>query len=155
MARQYEVRYINQYVSGNIACQPEKKPNKKHAAQLPKMKRKRKQQVAVDVFALCGIAAAVVLAVMMTVGLVQMNRAQAEAQVLMNYVESLQNENKELKDTYTSGYDLEEIREIALTMGMVPVEAVPHLQMQVVTPQIVEEPTAWENFLTFLTGLFA
>lgn len=155
MARQYEVRYINQYVSGNIACQPEKKPNKRSTAQLPKMKRKHKQQVTVDVFALCSIAVAVVLAVMMTVGLVQMNRAKEEAQILKNYVNTLQFENKALKDTYTSGYDLEEIREIAITMGMVPVEAVPHLQMQVVTPQTVKEPTAWENFWAFMVGMFA
>lgn len=155
MARQHEVRYINQYVSGNIAYLPEEKTNIKKSVQLPKMKRKQHRQIAVDVFSLGAIALAVVLAVMMTVSLMQMNRAQEEAQILQNYVSTLQAENKELKDTYTSGYDLDEIRDIALTMGMVPIEEVPHLQMQVVVPQIEEEPTAWENFWAFMVGLFA
>lgn len=155
MARQHEVRYINQYVSGSIAYMPAEKNHKKNAVQLPKMKRKQRRRVAVDVFSLGAIALAAVLTVMMTVALVQMNRAQDEVQVLSNYVTNLQAENKQLKDTYTSHYDLDEIRDIALTMGMVPVEEVTHLQMQVVVPQIEEEPTPWENFWAFMVGMFA
>lgn len=155
MARQYEVRYINQYVSGNVACQPEKKTVRKHSAQLPQMQRKRKQKIAIDVFSLGSIVLAAVLAVMMIAGMVQMNRAQEQAQIMRSYVSTLQAENKQLKDTYASGYDLEEIRDIALTMGMVPIEEVPHLQMQLQVPEIEDAPTGWENFWAFLIGMFA
>lgn len=155
MAMQPEVRYINAYVSGTAAPQPEKRPRKKPSAQLPKVKKQQKWLIPVDMVALGGILAAVVLSVMLIIGLVQMNQAQQEAKIFKDYALSLQAENKELQDTYTSGYDLEEIRDIALAMGMVPVEEVPHLQMQVVAPEVTQEPTAWESFWAFMVGLFA
>ena len=84
-----------------------------------------------------------------------MNQAQQEAKIYRDYAMSLQQENAQLQDTYTSGYDLEEVRQIAIAMGMVPMEEVPHLQMQVETPQVEQEPTAWESFWTFFLGMFA
>jgi carbohydrate diacid regulator len=49
----------------------------------------------------------------------------------------------------------EELEKIALAMGMVPSSQVPHISMDVTVPQQEAEPTAWENFCAFLTGLFA
>ena len=155
MARQPEVRYINAYVSGTAAYQPEKKPQKKQTVRLPKAKKPQKLLVHVDLAAVGGIVVAAVLAVMLLVGLVQFNNARKEAQMLSEYVVSLNAENKQLRSTYESGYDLEEIRAIAMTMGMVPAEEVPHLQMSVVIPQAEQTPTAWESFWTFMVGLFA
>ncbi len=155
MAMQPEVRYINAYVSGTAACQPEKKPQKKSAVSLPKPKRQQKWLIQVDAVAVGGILAAMVLSVMLIVGLVQMNNAKEEAQMYREYAISLKEENRELKDTYTSGYDPEEIRNIALAMGMVPVEEVPHIQMQLVAPETEVQPTAWESFWAFMVGLFA
>lgn len=155
MAMQPEVRYINAYVSGTAAPQPEKRPQKKPPVQLPKVKKQQKWLIPVDMVALGGILAAVVLSVLLIIGLVQMSRAQQEAEMFRDYALSLQEENAELRDTYASSYDLEEVRDIALAMGMVPVEEVPHLQMQVVPPQATQEPTVWESFWAFLVGLFA
>lgn len=155
MAMQPEVRYINAYVSGTAACQPEKKPQKKQSARLPKAKKQQKLVIPVDLVAVGGILAAVVLCISLLVGLTQMNQAQQEANALKDYAISLQEENQQLKDTYTSGYDLEEIRDIALKMGMVPVEDVAHMQIQLTAPQQVQEPTAWESFWAFMVGLFA
>ena len=155
MARQPEVRYINAYISGSVAYQPERKPQKKQTVRLPKARKAKRKVVVVDVAALGGIVAAVVLAIAMIVNVVQLNQAQAEANQLRAYVESLQAENAQLQDTYASNYDMEEIRDIALTIGMVPAEQVTHLQMQMVHPQVVKEPTAWESFWAFMVGLFA
>lgn len=155
MAMQPEIRYINAYVSGTAAPQPEKRPQKRSTAQLPKIKKQQKYVIPVDLVALGGILAAVVLVIMLTVGLVQMNQAQQEAKIYREYAASLQEENAQLQDTYTSGYDLEEVRQIALAMGMVPVEQVPHLQMQVTAPQVTQEPSPWESFWTFFLGMFA
>ena len=155
MALQREVRYINDYVSGSIAYQPERKSQKKQSAQLPKMKKQQKLVIAIDPLALGGIVMAMVLAVMLLVGGVNLINAKQEAQIMKDYVASLQEKNARLQDTYSSSYDLEEIREIALTMGMVPIEQVPHIQMQVVVPEAPVEPTAWENFWAFMVGLFA
>ena len=91
----------------------------------------------------------------MIINVVQLNQAQAEANQLRAYVETLQTENEQLQDTYTSNYDMEEIRDIALTLGMVPAEQVTHMRMQMAAPQVVEEPTAWESFWAFMVGMFA
>ena len=155
MAMQPEIRYINAYVSGNVAYQPKKKPQKRPAVQLPKARKQQKFVIPVDMVAVCGIFAAVVLSVMLMVGVAQTFQAQKDAQAMEDYAISLQAENEQLRDTYTSSYDLEEIRQIALAMGMVPVEEVPHLQMQLTAPQTVQEPTAWESFWAFMVGLFA
>ena len=155
MAMQPEVRYINAYVSGTAAYQPEKKPQKKQSVRLPKARKQQKLVIPVDMVAVGGILAAVVLSVLLVVGLTQMNQAQQEAKAMKDYAISLQAENQKLQDTYSSGYNLEEIREIALKMGMVPVEDVPHMQIQLTAPQQVQQPTAWESFWAFMVGLFA
>ena len=155
MAMQPEVRYINAYVSGTAAPQPVKKPQKRPAVYLPKVKKQQKWLIPVDMVAVGGIFAAVVLSIMLIVGLVQMNQAQREARIYKEYALSLQQENKALEDIYTASYDLEEVRDIALAMGMVPVEQVEHMTMQVVTPEVVQEPTAWESFWAFFLGMFA
>ena len=96
--------------------------------------------------------------VMMTVGYFQLTAAQAEAQAMEKYVQSLQSENVQLKDTYTSGYDLAEIEQIARAMGMIPIEEAQQMQISVQLPQVSQEspePNVWESIVTFLTGLFA
>ena len=155
MAMQPEVRYINAYVSGNVAVQPEKMPQKKSSARLPKARKQQKWLIHVDLVAVGGIMAAFVLSIMLIVGLVQMNQAQREASMFKEYALSLKQDNAEMRHTYASGYDLEEVRDIAITMGMVPVEQVEHVTMQVVTPQVEQEPTAWESFWAFFLGMFA
>ena len=155
MAMQPEVRYINAYVSGTAAYQPEKKPQKKQSVRLPKARKQQKLVIPVDMVAVGGILAAVVLSVLLLVGLTQMNQAQQEAKAMKDYTIALQTENQKLQDTYSSGYNLEEIREIALKMGMVPVEDVPHMQIQLTAPQQVQKPTAWESFWAFMVGMFA
>lgn len=155
MAMQPEIRYINAYVSGNVAYQPKKKPQKHQSVQLPKARKQQKLVIPVDMLAICSIFAAVVLAIFLAVGMVQTFQARQEAQEMKNYALSLQEENKQLQETYKSSYDLDEIREIALAMGMVPEAEVQHLQVQVSAPQVVQEPTAWESFWAFMVGLFA
>ena len=155
MAMQTEVLYINTYVSGTCAPQPEKKSQNRTSAQLPQVKKQQKWLISIDMAALGGIVAALVLSVLLIVGLVQMNQAQQEARMYEEYVMSLQQENTQLQDTYTSGYDLEEVQSIAQAMGMVPAEQVTHIQMQVNEPEVVQELTAWESFWAFLVGMFA
>ena len=155
MATQPEVRYINAYVSGTCAPQPEKKSHNRTSAQLPQVKKQQKWLISVDMAALSGIVAALMLSVLLIVGLVQMNQTQQEAQMYEQYVMNLQQENALLRDTYSSGYNLEEVQSIAQAMGMVPVEQVTHIQVQVNEPAEVVELTAWESFWAFLVGMFA
>ena len=155
MAIQPEVRYINQYVSGTMAYQPERKPSRKYTATLPKPRKKKQEMILVDPVAVVGIAVAVVLMVALLVGAVQLYGTLQETVNLRNYVALLQEENAQLRNTYAAGYDLEEIRDIAQTMGMIPKASAPHLQIQVTVPEAPVQPSAWESFWQFFMEMFA
>ena len=155
MAYQPEIRYINQYVSGTMAYQPERKPSRKYTATLPKPRKKKQELILVDPVAVVCIFVAAVLMVMLLVGAVQLYQTQQETAQLRHYVAMLQEQNTQLQDTYTSGFDPEEIRDIAQTMGMIPKEAATHLQVQVTVPEAPVEPTAWESFWQFFMEMFA
>lgn len=154
MARQNEICYINYYVSGSAAYQVEQKPVKQKA-KLPKMRRQKRIVVHVDPIATLGIFVACVMFVLMIAGAVRLSAVQKQAMQMSNYVSYLQQETAQLSATYEQGYDLEEIRRIAETRGMVPIENAQRVQIRVEIPEVTEEPTAWESFVTFLTGLFA
>ena len=155
MAKQSDVRYINHYVSGSLAYQTEEKPRRKQEAQLPKQKTNQKLVIPVDPLALVGIVLSFVLMITMVGALVRWNQAKQETAVLSDYVSTLQEENDRLQDTYKSGYDPEEIREIALNMGMIPIEQATHIQMQVVIPQEEQQPEGWAAVWAFILGMFA
>ena len=154
MARQPEIKYINAYVSGSMAYQLDI-PERKKQVKLPKMRRQKKMVVALDPVAVGGIVVAVAMLVLLLVGVTRLQDARTEVVQLQNYVSYLQQENAELQDIYASGYDLEEIEKIALAMGMVPSSEVKHISVAVTVPYEESQPTAWESFYTFLTGLFA
>ena len=156
MAYQPEIRYINAYVSGTMAYQVESAPvRKKKRVKLPQMRQVKKTVISVDPVAICGIFAAAVLMVLLLVGFAKLQDAKAETVAMKQYVTALEQKNLQLQDAYDSGYDLEEIKNIALAMGMVPSTQVPQISVEITVPQQVVEPTAWESFCAFLTGLFA
>ena len=156
MANRPEVRYINEYVSGTMAYQPARKPSRKmHHVQLPKPRKKKQNLILVDPVAVVGIVVAAVLMVMLLVGAVEFFHTQQETAALRSYVAQLQEENTKLQNTYASGYDLEEIRTIAQTMGMVPQASVTHLEIAVTVPEAPIQPTAWESFWQFFMEMFA
>lgn len=156
MARVNQVQYVNFYTAGSAAFQYEPTPlPKKKQATLPKVRRKKRIVIHVDPVAAIGVCVAMVLLVMMFSSLAQFAAVQKQEAEMAAYVQQLQQENMTLQSEYRAGYDLDEIREIAIGMGMVPAEQAQRVQVQVNAPVVEEEPTAWENFCTFLTGLFA
>ena len=158
MAKNTEVRYINYYTSGSAAYKlvplPEKKEKK---VSLPKPKNRRNSHIliSVDPIAVVGIVVAAVMVLMIASGIVLLANEQRQTQQMQEYVEWLKRENEQLRDTYTSGYDLEVVEKIALSLGMVPGESIQSEIIYVTVPQVPEEPSVWDNLLTFLTGLFA
>ncbi len=148
-AKQPQGQYINQYISGTMAYQPEVSHRREKKARLPKPRRERKLLIEIRPAALLGIGLAVVLLVMLVSGAVQMFAAQREAEQLQAYVQTLQQTNAELADTYASGYDLEEIQDLAVAMGMIPAEQAEQTQVSVTLPKETAEPTAWESFVAF------
>ena len=154
MAKQREIQYVNAYVSGSVAYTMAM-PEQRKTAKLPKPRRKNLLVIHVDPAAVCGILVAVLLLTLMGVGCLRLQEAKRETVALQNYVATLQAENQTLKDTYANSFDLQEAEDIAKTMGMIPVEQVPTIMLEVNVPQTLEEPTAWQAFCTFLAGLFA
>lgn len=155
MASQTDVRYINAYVSGSMAYMTQPKPVRKKIAVMPKFRIEKELIIAVDPVAIFGIVVAVAMAIVLLIGFMTLNQANEDARAMEAYVSTLQEQNTQLQDTYDSGYDIEQVRQIALAMGMVSAEDVPHISVAVNVPQEEAKPTAWENFCTFLTGLFA
>lgn len=156
MANRPEVRYINEYVSGTMAYQPARKPSRMpHNVQLPKPRKKKQNLILLDPVAVVGIVVALVLMGMLLTGALEFFRAQQETETLRSYVAQLQEENTQLQNTYASGYDLEEIRGIAQTMGMVPKTSVTHLGIAVTVPEEPVQPSAWEAFWQFFVEMFA
>lgn len=155
MAKKQAIQYINAYVSGSTAYELTPKPAPKKRVRLPKPRREQKLLLRIYPAAVLGITAAVVLLVMLTAGVLQLQSARKEVAALETYIQTLNQENARLQQQYENGYDLEEIEKIATAMGYVPITQVPTIPIQVDVPQPVQQPNKWEEFWAFLTELFA
>ncbi|MBO4937992.1 MAG: hypothetical protein J6C98_03185 [Oscillospiraceae bacterium] len=159
MERKPDIQYIHQfYVYGSEATAPELKPvKKKNRARiiLPKPQIHHQISIRFDIASLCGILVACVMMVLLTVGIYQLSQAHREFAQMESYVIALQNENVDLQKTYHAGYDLDDIREKALALGMIPIEEAQTIPIQVNVPQPEPEPTMWENICWFFRELFA
>ena len=154
MARKTEIRYINCYTAGSAACKLDFKPVQKDV-KLPKQRKKKKLVICVDPIATMGILVACVMFVLMIAGVCRLADTQKQAQQMSAYVQRLEEKNAQLRATYEAGYDLEEIRATALGMGMVPVEELPVVTIQVTMPVPEPEITWWEDLVWLMEGLFA
>ena len=84
----------------------------------------------------------------------QLRSDWAQYEQMSNYVSRLNQNNAELERTYRDGYDLEDIRDKALALGMVPVEEVPSRTITVTLSQPKPERTLWDDIVWFFGGLF-
>lgn len=154
MARQPDIQYIRYYTDGSAARKFAPLAPLK-TLKLPKIRLKKRITLHIDPLAIAGIVMAVVMSVLMVAGILKLNAATEQLQTMETYVQTLHEENIQLQQTFREGYDLEEIKTTALALGLVPKDQVRHVTMRVPPEQIVEEPTSWERFCTFLMGLFA
>lgn len=154
MARQPDVQYIRFYTDGSAARKVAPVAPLK-TMKLPKIRRHKKITLHIDPIAIGGIVMAAVMLILMLVGMAQLTNAKNELHTMQNYVQTLQQDNISLEATYEQGYDLAAVEQTALALGLVPKEEVRHVTIHVPQPEVEEEPGAWEQFYTFLTGLFA
>lgn len=159
MALQPDIQYVQFYIDGNTARKLERNPVRKQVVQEPQrrcVKRISRKVVAVDPIALCGMVAAVVMVIAIVFGIFEYRSSSIQAQEMDAYVTELQQEHAELEKTYRDGYDLEAIREIAQSIGMVPAGEAEKIQIEVQLPPKEEaKMSVWESITTFLAGLFA
>ena len=157
MARQPDIQYVRFYTAGSAARKLEvvSEPQKKAQLPKPKVRRQRSQVIRIDPIALCAVAVALFMFAAMVAGVVELAAVSIRADKMESYAAQLQSENTQLRETYESGYDLEEVREKALAMGMVPADQVEHITVRVETKQPEPEPTFWEELGRITGELFA
>ena len=157
MARKAEVRYVNFYNVGSSAYKLDTipAPQKKQTKAPAKQRKAKKILLRVDPIAAAGVCLAFVMLIMMTVGLVRLSDARKQATQMQSYVTQLEAKNRVLDAKYHAGFDPDEIRDVAMHMGMVPMEQAYQIQIHVPVAEPVQEPTVWETVYTFLVGLFA
>ena len=156
MTEKPKIQYIGQfYVPGSEAqVLAPKKKKKKAKTKLPIAKEEQVKAIYIDPVALIGITVAVVMLAVMVVGALQLRSDWAQYEQMSNYVSRLNQNNAELERTYRDGYDLEDIRDKALALGMVPVEEVQSRTITVTLSQPKPERTLWDDIVWFFGGLF-
>ena len=105
--------------------------------------------------AYAGIFMAAVMTILLIVGFTQLNKVREEEAAMAAYVEALEQQNAELKTTFEKSYDLEQIEEVALALGMVPADQLQRVTVAASEPVEEAEPSGWSVFWTSVTSLFA
>lgn len=147
------IQYVGQfYVYGSEAKAPEKKLIRGKSL-LPKPKLDKERKIYIDPMAMCGIAVAVVMLVVLTLGAVRLQKCWGEYNRMSSYLSEVKRQNAQLDHSYRTTFDMEEIAAQADAMGLVPLDEIPRYSVAVTVPQPEKGPTLWDDFVWFITGL--
>jgi len=157
MAYKPDIQYITQFYSyGSEAKVLELKPAKaKKKTALPKAVPQQKICIQVDLVAWIAVILAVALVALMAVGVNNYVSARNAYEVMTDHVIELQNFNVQKQQEYVQMYDLADVEEKALALGMIPVEDAKVVFISPVLPEPQPEAPWWEDISWFLKGLFA
>ena len=157
MVQKPDIQYVTEFYSyGSEAKVLELKPaKKKKKAVLPVARPAQKIQIQVDPVAWGGILIALVMVVLMAVSVNSYLSVCNEFRAMTNQVITLQNINVEKQQAYEKLYDLNDIEQKALALGMIPAEEVEVVTIAPVIPEPEQETPWWENISWFMKGLFA
>ena len=121
----------------------------------PRPKRRPKTKIYVDPMALAGLVVAAGMRVVMTMGIMEFSAVCKEHQQLQKDLTALRDANVEMMHDYRTSYELSEIEETARALGMIPISEAKTITLKVTVPQPQPEPTLWDDFIWFISGLFA
>ena len=156
MVKKPEIQYIDKfYVYGSEAKVLELKPKRRIKTILPLSVPDKTIKIPVDPVAIGGIVVAIALLVTLVIGCVQYVQVYRQYRTMMDHVVAEQNMNVELREDYRSQIDLVQIREKALSLGMIPREEAEVITIRAELPQREPEMTVWEDFVWLCKGLFA
>ena len=147
-------RYVRYYTFGSAAPKLDRpEPRQK----LPKMKPAQKRKpLPIDPVAVLGSTVALLLAVLMVVGLAQVTGTNARIREMETEVMTLEMEQEALRELYEAGYDLEEVRDEALSMGMIPADDAQHIRVSISTRSAeVPRLSWWDTLLVSMRQFFA
>ena len=156
MAQQLDVRYVNFYTAGSGALKVAP-VIPLESLELPRRAKKKAKKLVlyVDPVAVAGIVMATVMTILLVVGFVQLSNARQEEIAMAAYVDSLQQQNQELVAEFEAGYDLNQVEEVAVALGMVPQEQLQKITVKTAESAETPELSRWNNFWTSFVDLFA
>ena len=157
MVQKPEIQYVGQfYVYGSEAREAAPRQlSRKSKYILPAVRPNRERRIYVDPVALCAMAVAVVMLAALALGAIQISESWHEYDAMEQYLAELKKENSRLENEYREGFDLEEIRTTAITIGMIPLSEAEVIPVRVTVPEPEQETTPWDEIVWFLKGLFA
>ena len=158
MGKKPDIQYVTQfYIHGSEApaLQPQPQRRRQNRPAAPAAAPVRKIHIPVDPVAICGIAVAVVMVILMAVGVMQYMDTCRRYETMHDQVIELQNQNITLERDFRGGYDLEDIREKALSIGMISIDEAEVITISEYVPAEESEVTLWDDISWFLKGLFA
>lgn len=154
MIQKPEIQYIGQfYVYGSEARAEELKV-KKTKSLLPKPKLEKLQKIYIDPVALGGITVAVVMLVVLAIGAFQLRACWQQYNTMSAHLSEVKRQNAMLEHAYRTGFDLEDVKQKALSLGMIPASEAETRTVRVTMPQPKAEPTMWDDIVWFFDGLF-
>lgn len=151
---QMKVQYIRYSTDGSAARKPLPAFAPWQAKAALKIFTQKKIRVYVDPVAILGIAVAVCMLVMMAVGMFRLQSVRQEATELQSYVTQLSAENKALENEYEGSYDMQNVEQTALALGMVPSEEIQRISVTLPETEVQQMSFA-QRIGNFLAGLFA
>jgi hypothetical protein len=154
MARKTTERYVRYYTFGSAAAKLDRDARR---ATLPKYHDPAKRKpLAVDPVSVLGSAVAVLLAILMVVGMIQVSFTAKAVREAETQVAVLQQEQKLLREKYESSYDLDQVRISAESMGMIPAGEATHVQIRVPAQSVeVQTLSWWDTLVANLRQFFA
>ena len=149
-------RYIQFYTPGSAAVKVAIQEEQSWLP-IPEAKPVKKTVIRIDPVSVLGFVVAVCMLLLLAFGVNHLNAARREVNALEHYIAQLTAENNNLQETYSAGYELRDIEQKALNLGMVPAEEVTtsHIYITVPHDQATEASTLWSRVTTYLTSLFA
>lgn len=154
MIQKPEIQYIGQfYVYGSEAKAEERKA-KKAKSLLPMPKLEKLQKIYIDPVALGGITVAVVMLIVLAVGAFQLRACWQKYDAMTSYLSEVKRQNAMLEHAYHTSFDLKDVEQKALSLGMIPASEAERRTVHVTVPQPKEAPTVWDDIVWFFDGLF-
>lgn len=154
MARKKDIQYVRFYTHGAAAPRVERR-QEQQVINHPAQTGVKRIPLAFDPIAVIGTTVAVVMLVCVLIGFAQLSHASGQVQEMETYISSLKAENNMLKTEYAHGYNLEEVRVTAISMGMIPMDHTQRITVSLPEEEPEPELSWWEEFWMDLKELFA
>ena len=150
MAKRSDIQYVRYYAPGSEALKLDPQPERRKKTWTAPVPVEERKVIHFDPVAIFGTAVAVLMAVCLVIGFVQLNHMNDRIAQAQTDLSALKSQHYELEKNYNNGYDLNEVRDAAAAMGLVPMDQVQHITIHLPEQEVVEELPWWqEQWLEF------